>query len=265
MKVYGSNGVSRGVWGARKRQQHVLKRCGVTHDNNTVETQVSVLWVAPKVPVMDNIQFKAIVVRNYTIFYNNILSRPLKPNYPSLSFDKIFQRLVAFANMKFNISLPSIPLPDPKMTSVLDLPKVTDTSGVKDTAIKVKNTSRATDSAVKCFDPLAADIQILCQELRKPRTRWPFRGKMSGVEGSGDQSCSKDKTEGQAPNAGASSNAAVQESLEDQLRLLSKQLNTSHWQQRNTAEDWVNTNPEAAAELKQIIAEKQAAQNPPPQ
>ena len=57
MKVYSSNGVSGGRWGARRGEQHVLKKCGVTHNNNTEVTETTIMWKAPK-RLMETIQFK---------------------------------------------------------------------------------------------------------------------------------------------------------------------------------------------------------------
>ncbi|XP_076472551.1 uncharacterized protein LOC143302087 [Babylonia areolata] len=88
---------------------------------------------------------------------------------------------------------------------------------------------------------------------------------MSTAEAGGDQARSEDKANPGALDAGASCNAPAEESLEDQLRLLHKQINNSDWLQKNTAEMWMDANPEAAAELKKMFAEKEASQNSPKQ
>ncbi|KAK7093224.1 putative defense protein 2 [Littorina saxatilis] len=110
LKVYSSNGVSAGVWGAKKGEQHVLRKCGVTHNNNTATNTTTIMWKAPTSPIMDTIQFKAIIVKDYVTFYNNVLSRPLKPDYPKTFMEKLFERLRAYANVNFNVSVPSTEL-----------------------------------------------------------------------------------------------------------------------------------------------------------
>ena len=54
----------------------------------------------------------------------------------------------------------------------------------------------------------------------------------------------------------------AQESLEDLLRCLNQQIKGSDWLQHNTADKWIQDNPEAAQELQHIIAEKQASSAP---
>ncbi|PVD35378.1 hypothetical protein C0Q70_02340 [Pomacea canaliculata] len=61
LKVTGSSGVAHGRWAAHKTNQKHLSTCGVTHANATDQTEVTVLWQAPKDPSMGAIQFKSVL------------------------------------------------------------------------------------------------------------------------------------------------------------------------------------------------------------
>ncbi|CAL1543198.1 unnamed protein product [Lymnaea stagnalis] len=61
---------------------NVTTRCssqGITHSNNVERYNTSVVWMAPSTKVY-NIQFKATVVNNYSIFFTNIHSQVLNPS-----------------------------------------------------------------------------------------------------------------------------------------------------------------------------------------
>ncbi|GFR87654.1 serine protease [Elysia marginata] len=86
LRVVTSSGRRGGRWAVDRSLQRYNPECGVTHSDPRSRSVTTVLWRSPSSVLgsLGNIQFKAIVVANMSVFWDNILSHSISPVYPDV-------------------------------------------------------------------------------------------------------------------------------------------------------------------------------------
>ncbi|KAK3758905.1 hypothetical protein RRG08_033165 [Elysia crispata] len=97
LRVVTSSGRRGGRWAVDRSLQRYNPECGVTHRDPRSRPVTTVLWRSPSAVLgsLGNIQFKAIVVANMSVFWDNILSHSISPAYPdaSIATARRYQRI----------------------------------------------------------------------------------------------------------------------------------------------------------------------------